>query len=365
MATAAFAPVSTGILVPAAAADQYPESFDKTFKQTLVKTIEGFDEQQYRERYADCELDEHTTEVHRVESAPVVKAGAVQKLFSKPRRRAEILSWHLRRQGKWKEAKTFSSTLNAVRKPPPDDPMLKERSRFWRKHAPPRFKLEAISATQDRRDLHRDPPVLTWGTEHEAMQRDASPRIKEAYRAKAAERDRQMAIREAEEQLRDACDSRDADSVDHALRQAKSVGVPRDSEAYELGKFVQKDLVRQRAYDEKQALLKRDKQEVENVGKYLWKARHYTDPTCFGSDDDIVRSAREAQMDLADGSVSTIKSNVNPKKLPPAIKPHAETFHPQRVRHHYTPGSPTVTVERAGAVVCKRATPHRARRRYP
>ena len=365
MATAAFAPVSTGILVPAAAADQYPESFDKTFKQTLIRSVDGFDEQQYRERYADCELDEHTTEVHRVESAPVVKAGAVQKLFSKPRRRAEILSWHLRRQGKWKEAKTFSSTLNAVRKPPPDDPMLKERSRFWRKHAPPRFKLEAISATQDRRDLHRDPPVLTWGTEHEAMQRDASPRIKEAYRAKAAERDRQMAIREAEEQLRDACDSRDADSVDHALRQAKSVGVPRDSEAYELGKFVQKDLVRQRAYDEKQALLKRDKQEVENVGKYLWKARHYTDPTCFGSDDDIVRSAREAQMDLADGSVSTIKSNVNPKKLPPSIKPHAETFHPQRVRHHYTPGSPTVTVERAGAVVCKRATPHRARRRYP
>ena len=31
-------------------------------------------------------------------------------------------------------------------------------------------------------------------------------------------------------------------------------------------------------------------------------------------------------MDLADGSVSTIKSNVNPQKLPPAIKPHAETF---------------------------------------
>ena len=63
MATAAFAPVSTGILVPAAAADQYPESFDKTFKQTLVKTIDGFDEQAYRDRYADCELDEHTTEV--------------------------------------------------------------------------------------------------------------------------------------------------------------------------------------------------------------------------------------------------------------------------------------------------------------
>ena len=39
-----------------------------------------------------------------------------------------------------------------------------------------------------------------------------------------------MAIREAEELLRDACDSRDADSVDHALRQAKHVGVPRDSE---------------------------------------------------------------------------------------------------------------------------------------
>ena len=114
MASAAFAPVSTGILVPADAADQYPTSFDDTFKQTLVKTIDGFDEQAYRERYADCELDEHTTEVHRVESAPVVKAGAVQKLFSKPRRRAEILSWHLRRQGKWKEAKTFSSTLNAV-----------------------------------------------------------------------------------------------------------------------------------------------------------------------------------------------------------------------------------------------------------
>ena len=101
MAAAAFA-VSTGILVPAAAADQYPESFDETFRQTLVKTIDGFDEEAYRERYADCELDEHTTEVHRVESAPVVKAGAVQKLFSKPRRRAEILSWHLRRQGKWR-----------------------------------------------------------------------------------------------------------------------------------------------------------------------------------------------------------------------------------------------------------------------
>ena len=117
--------------------------------------------------------------------------------------------------------------------------------------------------------------------------------------------------------------------------------MPRDSEAYELGKFVQKDLVRQRAYDEKQRLLKRDKQEVENVGKYLWKARHYTDPTCFGSDDDIVRSAREAQMDLADGSVSTIKSNVNPKKLPPAIKPHAGPSIHNGVRHHYTPGSPT------------------------
>ena len=62
MATAAFAPVSTGILVPAAAADQYPESFDKTFKQTLIRTVDGFDEQQYRERYADCELDEHTTD---------------------------------------------------------------------------------------------------------------------------------------------------------------------------------------------------------------------------------------------------------------------------------------------------------------
>ena len=61
MATAAFAPVSTGILVPAAAADQYPESFDKTFKQTLIRTVDGFDEQQYRERCADCELDEHTT----------------------------------------------------------------------------------------------------------------------------------------------------------------------------------------------------------------------------------------------------------------------------------------------------------------
>ena len=365
MAAAAFAPVSTGILVPAAAADQYPESFDKTFKQTLIRSVDGFDEEAYRERYADCELDEHTTEVHRVESAPVVKAGAVQKLFSKPRRRAEILSWHLRRQGKWRDAKKFDATLNAVRKPPKEDPMLKERSRFWRKHAPPRFKLEAISATQDRRDLHRDPPVLTWGTEHEANQRDASPRIKEAYRAKAEKRERQMAIREAEEQLRDACDSRDQDAVDHALRHAKSVGVPRDSEAYELGRFVQKDLVRQRAYDEKQRLLKLDKQELENTGKYLWKARHYTDPTCFGTDDDIVQAARTGQMDLADGSVSTIKSNVNPKKLPPAIKPHAETFHPQRVRHHYTPGSPTVTVERAGAVVCKRATPHRARRRYP
>ena len=56
MATAAFDPVSTGILVPAAAADQYPESFDKTFKQTLIRTVDGFDEQQYRERYADCEL---------------------------------------------------------------------------------------------------------------------------------------------------------------------------------------------------------------------------------------------------------------------------------------------------------------------
>ena len=44
MASAAFAPVSTGILVPADAADQYPESFDKTFRQTLVKTIDGFDE---------------------------------------------------------------------------------------------------------------------------------------------------------------------------------------------------------------------------------------------------------------------------------------------------------------------------------
>ena len=31
----------------------------------------------------------------------------------------------------------------------------------------------------------------------------------------------------------------------------------------------------------------------------------------------------------------------------------------------HTPGWPTVTVERAGAVVCKRATPHRARRRVP
>ena len=47
----------------------------------------------------------------------------------------------------------IDATLNAVRKPPKEDPMLKERSRFWRKHAPPRFKLEAISATQDRRDL--------------------------------------------------------------------------------------------------------------------------------------------------------------------------------------------------------------------
>ena len=56
MAAAAFA-VSTGILVPAAAADQYPESFDETFRQTLVKTIDGFDEEAYRERYADCELD--------------------------------------------------------------------------------------------------------------------------------------------------------------------------------------------------------------------------------------------------------------------------------------------------------------------
>ena len=119
--------------------------------------------------------------------------------------------------------------------------MLKERSRFWRKHAPPRFKLEAISATQDRRDLHRDPPVLTWGTEHEAMQRDASPRIKEAYRAKAAERDRRMAG-EKQNNTEGRVDSRDADSVDHALRQAKSCR-PRDSEAYELGKFVQKDLV--------------------------------------------------------------------------------------------------------------------------
>ena len=63
MASAAFAPVSTGILVPADAADQYPTSFDDTFKQTLIRTVDGFDEQQYRERYADCELDEHTTEV--------------------------------------------------------------------------------------------------------------------------------------------------------------------------------------------------------------------------------------------------------------------------------------------------------------
>ena len=86
--------------------------------------------------------------------------------------------------------------------------------------------------------------------------------------------------------------------------------------------------------------------------------------TCFGSDDDIVLKAERHRW-TSPTTVSTIKSNVNPKKLPPAIKPHAETFHPQRVRHHYTPGSPTVTVERAGAVVCKRATPHRARRRYP
>ena len=63
MAAAAFAPVSTGILVPASAADQYPTSFDDTFKQTLIRTVDGFDEQQYRERYADCELDEHTQEV--------------------------------------------------------------------------------------------------------------------------------------------------------------------------------------------------------------------------------------------------------------------------------------------------------------
>ena len=70
-------------------------------------------------------------------------------------------------------------------------------------------------------------------------------------------------------------------------------------------------------------------------------------------------------MDLAYCSVSTIISIFNPSKMPPAYKPQAVTFHPQRVRHHYTPGSPTVTVERAGAVVCKRATPHRARRRYP
>ena len=92
------------------------------------------------------------------------------------------------------------------------------------------------------------------------------------------------------------------------------------------------------------------------MGKYLWKARHYTDPTCFGSDDDIVRSAREAQMDLADGSVSTIKSNVNPKKRRrPSSRTPGPSIH--NGAHHYTPGSPTVTVERAGAVVCKRATP--------
>ena len=50
----------------------------------------------------------------------------MQKLFSKPRRRAEILSWHLRRQGKWQDAKTFSNDVERVRKPPPkEDPMLR------------------------------------------------------------------------------------------------------------------------------------------------------------------------------------------------------------------------------------------------
>ena len=87
--------------------------------------------------------------------------------------------------------------------------------------------VESLKETID--SLKADARGVNLG-EHEAMQRDASPRIKEAYRQKAEERDRQMAIREAEELLRDACDSRDEDAVDHALRQAKHVGGPSDAD---------------------------------------------------------------------------------------------------------------------------------------
>lgn len=370
----AYAPVSTGILVPAAAADQYPVSLEETFRPTQTCIVSGFDESAYLERFADCELDEHTQRVDRVEAAPLVKAGAITHLFPKPRRRAEVLSWHLRRQGKWKQAQKFAATLNSVRRAVPADPQIKERSKFWKRHASQKFKLEAVATTQNRRDLHREPPALTWGTAAEATSRKASPRIKQAYQEKAEERERQRVLKEAEERLMDVCGPLRAPisetDVDAALRDAKALGVSRTSKAYELCRFVQKDLRRQREDDARQALLKRDKEEAEDVGAYLWKVRSYTGEY-YGTADDVVASARTAQMDLVDGSISAAATKGAQKKLPPRIEPHAETFHPRRVQHHYTPGSPTVLVERAASIITKRDGPHRAprsstsTRRYP
>ena len=97
MAAAAFAS-SPRASRPRVGSGPVPFKLDETFKQTLIRTVDGFDEDAIGSATRTAQLDEHMQEVHQVESAPVVKSGAVQKLFSKPWRRAEILSWHLRRQ---------------------------------------------------------------------------------------------------------------------------------------------------------------------------------------------------------------------------------------------------------------------------
>ena len=215
----------------------------------------------YRRRHDEADVLDHHETREEVERRPRIKSLKSGELFSKPDRRAAVLSWHMRRTGRGAPFEQVAGDESAATRD------ARARAKWWKQHHPEKMRIEDLPTTVARSDFDVEPPNLRWGDEAEALREDASDEIKAAYAKKAAANRRELDIKTAEEALQDACAAaagprgvEAAPAVAAALRQAASVGVPSDSEASMLAHFTAHDLERRREDERHQELRKQERE---------------------------------------------------------------------------------------------------------